>query len=417
MVLRWEVRYQPRNGLWLDFMEALIVDDDDLMADLLETVVAGLHPSITVRTASGFHEAMSQWEKRKPSLLIVDWNLPDGSGLEVVRQVRAQDKAVAIVMITGRADRESILKVAHYRINGYISKPFNVEMLHDRLVAIIGKVIPEEPETLSTLEATLADGVKTVIQLPVKTDAAAMLELISRADDLSAAQLTERWQDDPSVCSRLLDVANRSSFRRTGEPVVNLRDAISTMGVPMALNQGLALALDVGAAFTSDFLVASAVDCQRQAETAALEAQRVALALGKRSPQFFTAGLLSRIGELAVLKVMDQFQRQGGELSEELVAQALRDWAQPYGNKLKIQWSLPLELRQLIGAVHYLPRENVTQDRLIMRAGALLAEKDAPEAELGKILRQLGLDDWHKTAHSQGQDQEDQGDGGSGNSA
>lgn len=398
-------------------MEALIVDDDDLMADLLETVVAGLHPSIRVCTASGFREAMSQWEKRKPSLLIVDWNLPDGSGLEVVRQVRAQDKAVAIVMITGRADRESILKVAHYRINGYISKPFNVEMLHDRLVAMIGKVLPEEPEALSSLDATLADGVKTVIQLPVKTDAAAMLELISRADDLSAAQLTERWQDDPSVCSRLLDVANRSSFRRTGEPVVNLRDAISTMGVPMALNQGLALALDVGAVFTSDFLVASAVECQKQAETAAREAQRVALALGKRSPQFFTAGLLSRIGELAVLKVMDQFQRQGGELSEELVAQALRDWAQPYGNKLKIQWSLPLELRQLIGAVHYLPRENVTQDRLIMRAGGLLAEKDAPEAELGKILRQLGLDDWHKEAHSQGQNQEENQDGGSGNPA
>lgn len=398
-------------------MEALIVDDDDLMADLLETVVAGLHPSIRVYTASGFREAMSQWEKRKPSLLIVDWNLPDGSGLEVVRQVRAQDKAVAIVMITGRADRESILKVAHYRINGYISKPFNVEMLHDRLVAMIGKVLPEEPEALSSLDATLADGVKTVIQLPVKTDAAAMLELISRADDLSATQLTERWQDDPSVCSRLLDVANRSSFRRTGEPVINLRDAISTMGVPMALNQGLALALDVGAAFTSDFLVASAVECQKQAETAAREAQRVALALGKRSPQFFTAGLLSRIGELAVLKVMDQFQRQGGELSEELVAQALRDWAQPYGNKLKIQWSLPLDLRQLIGAVHYLPRENVTQDRLIMRAGGLLAEKDAPDAELSKILRQLGLDDWHKEAHSQGQNQEENQDGGSGNPA
>ena len=387
-------------------MDALIVDDDDLMADLLETVVAGLHPAITVQKAAGFHEAMAQWEKRQPNLLMVDWNLPDGSGLEIVRQVRAKDKTVAIVMITGRADRDSILKVAHYRINGYISKPFDVEMLHDRLVAMIGSALPEEPAMVSSLDTILADNVKSVIQLPVKTDAAAMLELISRAADLSAAQLAERWQDDPSLCSRLLDVANRSSFRRTGKPVVNLRDAISSMGVPMALNQGLALALDVSAAFTEETLRVAAVACQKQAETAALEAQRVALALGKRSSQFFTAGLLSRIGELAVLKVMDQFQKQGGELSEELVTQALRDWAQPYGNKLKVQWFLPLELRQLIGAVHFLPRENVTQERLIMRAGALIAERDDSNAELGKILRHLGLESWHQKTNEQAQDQD-----------
>ncbi|MCK2148317.1 response regulator [Marinobacter alexandrii] len=395
-------------------MDALIVDDDDLMADLLETVVAGLHPAITVLKASGFHEALALWEKRKPSLLIVDWNLPDGSGLELVRKVRASDKVAAIVMITGRADRESILKVAHYRINGYISKPFNVEMLHQRLVQMVGQVLPEEPAPLASLEVALSDGVKTVIQLPVKTDAATMLELIGRADELSAAQLTERWQDDASLCSRLLDVANRSSFRRTGAPVVHLRDAIASMGVPMALNQGVALALDVSAAFSSEVLVACALEHQKQAETVALEAQRVALALGKRSPQFFTAGLLSRVGELAVLKVIDQFQRQGGEVSDEQVLQALRDWAQPYGNKLKIQWFLPLELRQLIGAVHYLPRENVTQERLIMRAGALMAAKESPEAELGKILRQLGLDEWHKRFREDEQKNEDGGGDGDG---
>ena len=147
----------------------------------------------------------------------------------------------------------------------------------------------------------------------------------------------------------------------------------------------------------------------RPTELSGGQAQRVAIALGMRSPQFFTAGLLSRIGELAVLKVIDQYQRQGGELDDEQVLQSLRDWAQPYGNKLKIQWFLPLELRQLIGAVHYLPRENVTQERLIMRAGALMAAKEPPEPELGKILRQLGLDEWHKQSSKDDQKHEDDG--------
>ncbi len=398
-------------------MDALIVDDDDLMADLLETVVAGLHPAVKVSKAAGFHEALTLWQKRKPDLLIVDWGLPDGSGLDFVRQVRASDKDVAIVMITGRADRESILKAAHYRINGYISKPFQVDVLHQRLLEMIGKVLPEESAPAASLEVLLSESVKTVIQLPVNADVASMLELVGRSDDISAAQLSERWQSDPSLCSRLLDVANRSSYRRTGQPVVTLRDAIASTGVPMALNQGLALALDVSAALSSEALVFRASEAQKQAEAVALEAQRVALSLGKRSPQFFTAGLLSRIGELAVLKVMDQFQRQGGELSDEQVSQALRDWAQPYGNKLKIQWFIPVELRNLIGAVHYLPRENVTQERLIMRAGALIAEDAAPESELGKILRQLGLESWHQQSSDHEQKDEDDGNDGDGNHA
>ncbi len=398
-------------------MDALIVDDDDLMADLLETVVAGLHPAVKVFKAAGFHEALTLWQKRKPDLLIVDWNLPDGSGLDFLRQVRASDKGVAIVMITGRTDRESILKAAHYRINGYISKPFQVDVLHQRLLEIIGKELPEESAPAASLEVLLSESVKTVIHLPVNADVASMLELVGRSEDISAAQLSERWQRDPSLCSRLLDVANRSSYRRTGKPVVTLRDAIASIGVPMALNQGLALALDVSAALSSEVLVSFALQAQRQAEAAALEAQRVALSLGNRSPQFFTAGLLSRIGELAVLKVMDQFQRQGGDLSDEQVSLALRDWAQPYGNKLKIQWFIPVELRNLIGAVHYLPRENVTQERLIMRAGALIAEDAAPESELGKILRQLGLEHWHQQSSEHEQKDEDDGNDGDGNHA
>jgi HD-like signal output (HDOD) protein len=382
-------------------MDALIVEDDDLMADLLETVVAGLHSSIRVLKATGFAEALAVWNNVKPRLLVVDWNLPDGSGLEFVRRVRASDTDSAIVMITGRADRESILKAAHYRINGYISKPFNVELLHERLTGMVGEVLPDEPS--AQLQDMLAAGLNSVIQLPAKANPASVLALMERANELSAAQLAERWQSDASLCARLLDVANRSSFRRTGEPVTSVRDAISVMGVPMALNQALALSLDTGAIFSSDALRGYAVGYQQQAEAVAISAQRAALAMGKRGPQFYTAGLLSRMGELAVLKVMDQYLRLGGQLLENDISQSIADWAQPYGNQLKVQWLLPLELRQLTGAVHVLPRETVTQNLFIMRAGALLAD-DAGKgsAECGRLLRQLGLEEWNKQHNNDG---------------
>lgn len=310
-------------------MDALIVDDDDLMADLLETVVAGLHSSIVVHKATGFAEALALWRNLKPRLLMVDWNLPDGSGLDLVRQVRATDASAAVVMITGRADRESILKAAHYNINGYISKPFNVELLHERLVDMIGEVLPVEPS--AQLHDMLSAGLNTVIQLPAKVNPASVLALMKRTNDLSAAEY------------------------------------------------------------------------QRQAEAVAISAQRIALAMGKQGPQYYTAGLLSRMGELAVLKVMDQYLRQGGSLVVNEVTQDIAGWAQRYGNQLKIQWLLPLVLRQLTGAVHVLSRETVTQDLLIMRAGALLADDAGIKgAECSRLLRHLGLEEWHRPHNNDG---------------
>ena len=390
-------------------MDALIVDDEELMTDLLETVVAGLHPSMEVHKAYSVGQAMDCWQRRKPDFLIVDWNLPDGSGLDILRRVRAEDRTVPVVMITGRADRESILKAAHYGISGYISKPFRIEMLHQRLLDMVGHILPDQAS--ASLEELLAQGLETVIQVPTSTDVNAILELMARKDELSVAELAENWRSDASLCSRLLDVANHYSFRRTGKAVSTVRDAISAMGVPMALNQGLALALDVSASFSSDILQSCAAEYQALAASVAAEVQKVARALGKASPRYYTAGLLSRMGELAVLKVMDHYLRDGGSLDEETVQQGLRDWAQSYGNRLKVQWCLPLELRQLIGAVHYLPRETVIQDHLIMRAGALLAGGEGGSPECLRLLRQLGLENWQASAadneqkHEEGTDE------------
>ena len=379
-------------------MQTLIVEDDDLMADLMETVVAGLQPGMRVVKAATLSEAVQRWQRDAPNLLVIDWNLPDGDGLQLVRAVRARDPDVPIVMITGRADRQSILTAAHYHINGYITKPFKVEMLHSRLQALVATLAEPavgDEDAGEALDTVLAEELESVIQMPARTDAAAILALMSRTEELSAGQLAERWQKDVALCTRLLEVANSSSFRRTGKPVGDVRDAISLLGVGMALNYALAMALDVAARFQDGHLRALAHDYLAQSERVAAEAQRIALALGKRRASvYYTAGLLSRIGELAVLKVMDQHVRQGHAVTEEEARIGLQDWAQPYGNKLKVQWHLPLELRQMIGAVHYLPRENLTQDRIIMRAAGLLADEGEPVDECRRLLRLLGLEEW-----------------------
>lgn len=116
--------------------------------------------------------------------------------------------------------------------------------------------------------------------------------------------------------------------------------------------------------------------------------------MAKKPLEFQTAGLLSRMGELAVLRVMEEFIYQGGDLSDSEIESGLRDWAHRYGNKLKVRWRLPLAIRQMIGAVHYLAREDVRQDLLVMRAAGLIAEGRMETPECQRLLSRLGLESW-----------------------
>jgi len=374
---------------WGGHLKALILEDDDLIAELLETVVAGLYSGVSVVLAETLGEALIQVENNRFDLYIADRNLPDGSGLELVRQVRQLDRDVPIVMVSGRSDRESVLQAAHYGIDGYMTKPFDVANLHERL----GKLLKvDQTSETPDLETLLRDSLEEVIQLPSDVDPSDILELIGRQGDLSAAQLAERWREEASLTARLLDVANSSSFRRSGKPVETLRDAIGSLGVPLALNQALALSLDVSSKLKHESLRELAKAHHEAALHVAKEAQRLAIRLKKQPVLLQKAGLLSRLGELAVLKVLNQYAAAGGEIETAAAEKALEDWAQAYGNRLKVQWRLPLGVRELIGAVHFLPNDCTREERLIMRAASLLASGEQDSAECRRLIRRIGME-------------------------
>ncbi len=370
-------------------MKALILEDDELVGELLETVVAGIHQGAAVSLARSLAEARQIVDGGGGyQLYLIDWQLPDGSGLELVKRVRAHDADVPIVMVSGRSDRESVLRAAHHGISGYITKPLDVQLLHERLT----KLVPVEAAAHGSADEYLKASLNSVVQLPADIDPADVLDLIGRQQELSPAQLAERWREETALTARLLDVANSSSFRRTGKPVESLRDAISNMGVAMSLNQALALSLDVAGKINTPDLQAQARAFHDMALRVAREAQKLAVRLGKAPTLFQQAGLLSRLGELAVLKVLNQFSVEGGSLSSSEVEQCLGQWSQDYGNRLKVQWKLPLNLREMIGAVHFLPKDSTREDRLVMRAAALIAGAQSESEDCQRLLRRIGLE-------------------------
>jgi DNA-binding response OmpR family regulator len=373
-------------------MKVLILEDDELVAELLETVVSGLYPGAAVQRAGQLSEAMELWEKGPADLIIADWNLPDGSGLSLIRAVRRVNQSTPVVMISGRADRDSILAAANLGINGYISKPFTVELVHERLSKLI------EPSAATefgrpSLHARLASASESGVQLPGAIDAAAVLELFQRQDDLAPAQLAERWKQETAVSAKLLDVANRFSLKRSGQPVQSVKDAITSIGVPMALNQALALSMDIAGQLQDKRLNELSRGYQDQAEQVAIQAQHLATALGERGELHFTAGLLSRVGELVTLRVVQQHIEAGEAVADEQIHQALSEWSQSLGNRVKIQWRLSLALRELVGAVHILQSATVSRNSLIMRAAALKAAGQEGSEQCRRLLRRLGVNE------------------------
>ncbi|RBW49146.1 response regulator [Marinobacter sp. F3R11] len=373
-------------------MHVLILDDDELMGDLLETIVASACPGATIQLFGELQQALVSWEKQPADLVIADWNLPDGTGLDMVRRVRKTSRDIPVLIITGRADRNSILAAAHLGINGYISKPFQVDVLHQKLTELVS-AMADPGKSRTTLEEKMEAACNSAIQLPGQIDTAEVLSLQEKRDELDAIALAKLWKREPGLNAKLLDVANSASFRRSGTAVKTPREAISVIGVSMALNQALALSLDIAGKLSCSRLAERARLEQEQAVEIAESAAALATRVGDNPAVYYTAGLLSRAGELAALKVLQNHCDQIKEpLEYEQIDSAITYWAEKLGNQIKVQWRLPLDLRELVGAVYVLSRTNVSRSKLVMRAAALLAAEQSESPECRILMRRLGIE-------------------------
>ncbi|PSJ45156.1 response regulator [Zobellella endophytica] len=373
-------------------MKVLILEHHLPTAELLETVIMGLAPDIGVHMSRSIEDAIRVWHRHLPSLVISEWSLPDGSALALVRHIRARDKTTPIIMLSARTDKETVLTAARYGISGFIAKPFDVALLHQRLQPLLRTDTAPDRPAPPPLDRYLAETAERAIQLPTDIEQQAVLALMERRQELSPAELARHWRGLAALSARLLDIANSASLGRAGKPICKLEEAIAAMGVEMALNQAFALSLDISRSLADPRLGERARYHLQQAEQVAAIARGMALSLGLEGVAFYTAGLLSRVGELGVLRALQDFIRQGGSISEPQIDDSLSRWAAGYGNRLKIQWRLPLHLRELIGAVHQLKSSSADRGPLLMYLAAMTVAGQQQQDEALRLMRRVGLD-------------------------
>ena len=78
----------------------------------------------------------------KYDLLVTDWNMPGMQGIELLKEVRADEnlKSLPVLMVTAEQKKEQIVEAAQAGVNGYIVKPFTALILKEKLEKIFERI-------------------------------------------------------------------------------------------------------------------------------------------------------------------------------------------------------------------------------------------------------------------------------------
>ena len=118
--------------------DVLVVDDSKVMRDMI-TACLRPDPRISVVHAASGLEAIERLSLQPFDVVVLDLNMPDIGGLEVVEFVRGQDKlkSLPILIVTTRGDDDSRTKIMKAGASRYMTKPFTPEALLAEVQALL----------------------------------------------------------------------------------------------------------------------------------------------------------------------------------------------------------------------------------------------------------------------------------------
>ncbi|MEM9837960.1 MAG: phosphate regulon transcriptional regulator PhoB [Pseudomonadota bacterium] len=120
----------------------LAVEDDESLRTLMEYNFG--KEGFEVVTARDGEEALLKVEESRPDFVVLDWMLPNVSGIEVCRQLRAKPdtRGLPIIMLTARAEEADRVRGLDTGADDYVVKPFSMEELVARIRAVLRRLRP-----------------------------------------------------------------------------------------------------------------------------------------------------------------------------------------------------------------------------------------------------------------------------------
>ena len=123
-------------------LKFLVVDDSVTMRRIVMNSLKGIGYSDFLQAGDG-KEAMDVLNANDSiGFVITDWNMPNVSGLELVKGIRSHAKygSVPILMVTTRGVKEDIMEALAAKVNNYVIKPFTPQILKEKIEQILASV-------------------------------------------------------------------------------------------------------------------------------------------------------------------------------------------------------------------------------------------------------------------------------------
>ena len=228
VVLDIPVAERQRDDMRLDSIDALIVDDDEILlwtaADILESMGATVEQAGSgadaLKMIIGRHETGKDY-----SIVIIDWKMPEPDGIQTIRRIREKiDADIPILLISAYdwSDIENMAKEAG--ANGFVSKPLFRSTLYDKINALIGT----EPKSVEP-EDDYSD--LAGLNILVAEDNDINWEIISAM--LSMFGITSERAENGRICVDKMRAAEKGSyaliFMDVQMPEMNGLDATRTI--------------------------------------------------------------------------------------------------------------------------------------------------------------------------------------------
>ncbi|PLY10435.1 MAG: two-component system response regulator [Arcobacter sp.] len=123
-------------------MKILIVDDSSTMRRIIGNVVMQL--GIDKEDFDEAEDGVKAWgmlAKKQYDVILTDWNMPNMNGLDLVKKVRKEGnhQSTPIIMITTEGGKGEVITALKAGVNNYIVKPFNAEILKEKLDGVFKK--------------------------------------------------------------------------------------------------------------------------------------------------------------------------------------------------------------------------------------------------------------------------------------
>ena len=113
----------------------LIIDDNKYLRFTLSAVLEEY--GFKALTAEDFQNGFSKIKSLKPSLIILDKNLPDGDGIDLLKKIKEHDRTIPIIVLTAYANEINSLEALKQGVFAFLTKPFD----NDEIISTIKKAL------------------------------------------------------------------------------------------------------------------------------------------------------------------------------------------------------------------------------------------------------------------------------------